>query len=706
MTKDYPRDLVGYGSHPPDAQWPNDAKIALQFVVNYEEGGENCVLHGDKGSEQFLSEIVGAEAYDDRHLSMESIYEYGSRAGFWRLHRLFTQYDIPVTVFAVATALEKHPKAVQAMQQANWEIACHGLRWIHYQHFTEAEEREHIEQAIAIHQRVTGSKPRGWYTGRTSPHTLKLIAERDDILYCADSYADDLPYRDHHYSKPLLMVPYTLDSNDMRFATPQGFNSGEQFFQYLKDAFDELYAEGNSSPKMLSIGLHCRLVGRPGRLAGLRRFIEYTRQFPQVWYATREQIAEHWQNTHPLTALEQSHHIANISCCNRSTQQGPLSHLSVSVKDLFDVKGFKTGAGLPAWRESAPEAKEHAKAVSLLLSAGAQLSYKTQLDELAYSLRGNNAHYGVSRNPLDEQRLSGGSSSGAAVSVARKESDIGLATDTGGSIRVPASYCGLYGLRPTYGSISTSGLVPLAPRFDTAGVLTRDLESLLLAIKALQSETSDNSTSDLNGLNYAHAIDTLVWCDALWEGVDQELRDYAWQWYQQAECGKHHISPPVLNAIQRKDCFAALQAESIWGAHGRWLSDNMNAFGNEIQQRLRWGQSLVNDDAGREVLAIAEQDWQRWQQHQSEWLPKGAALLMPTVPSVAPLIDDDPNSQRNALLGLTSIAGLSGWPQLQCPVSIDAKLPYGLSLLGREHTDLALIEFAIELPFVVPQPNQ
>jgi putative urate catabolism protein len=293
-NNNYPRDLVGYGQNPPKANWPNKAKIALQFVVNFEEGGENCVLHGDSHSEKFLSEIVGAEAYPDRHMSMESIYEYGSRAGFWRLHRLFVSQGIPVTVFAVAMALQRQPEAVKAMLDANWEIASHGLRWIHYQDFSEQQEREHLEQAIAIHQQTTGTKPKGWYTGRTSPHTLKLIAERDDILYCADSYADDLPYWDNNYSKPLLMVPYTLDTNDMRFATPQGFNSGEQFYQYLKDAFDVLYFEGETTPKMLSIGLHCRIIGRPARFAALQRFIQYTQQFEDVWYATREEIAEHW----------------------------------------------------------------------------------------------------------------------------------------------------------------------------------------------------------------------------------------------------------------------------------------------------------------------------------------------------------------------------------------------------------------------------
>lgn len=295
----YPRDLVGYGQNVPHANWPGNAKIALQFVINYEEGGENCVLHGDESSEVFLSEIIGAQAYQDRHLSMESIYEYGSRAGFWRLHRLFTQHQIPVTVFGVTMAMQRHPEAVEAMQSAGWEIACHGMRWVHYQHMDEQQERKEIDDAIVLHEQLTGKKPVGWYTGRTSPNTLKLIAERDDILYCADSYADDLPYFDNHYSKPLLMVPYTLDTNDMRFASPQGFNSGDQFFTYLKDAFDVLLEEGEDAPKMLSIGLHNRIIGRPARLAALKRFIEYVKSHDKVWFATREEIARHWLNEHP-----------------------------------------------------------------------------------------------------------------------------------------------------------------------------------------------------------------------------------------------------------------------------------------------------------------------------------------------------------------------------------------------------------------------
>lgn len=300
----YPRDLIGYGATPPHPKWPNNAKIAVQFVLNYEEGGENCVLHGDKQSEIFLSEIVGAQAFEDRHMSMESIYEYGSRAGFWRLHRLLTAKQVPVTVFGVTMAMERHPDVVKAMLDADWEIASHAMRWIHYQDMDIDTERKQIAESIELHEKLTGSKPVGWYTGRTSPNTLKLIAEREDILYCADSYADDLPYYDQHQTnkngKPLLIVPYTLDTNDMRFATPQGFNSGEQFFQYLKDAFDVLYEEGETQPKMLSIGLHCRLVGRPARVAALKRFIEYVQSHEQVWLCTREQIARHWMEHFPL----------------------------------------------------------------------------------------------------------------------------------------------------------------------------------------------------------------------------------------------------------------------------------------------------------------------------------------------------------------------------------------------------------------------
>lgn len=300
----YPRDLIGYGETLPKANWPSNARLALQFVVNYEEGGENCILHGDVASEAFLSEIVGAQPIvGARHMNMESIYEYGSRSGFWRLHRLFSRYGMPVTVFGVATALERHPEVVRAMQEAQWEIASHGLKWIDYQHLPEAVEREHIREAAAIHARVTGQPPKGWYTGRTSPNSRRLVAEElPNLLYCADTYADELPYWELHGDTPQLLVPYTLDVNDMRFATPQGFNSGEQFFQYLKDSFDVLYEEGQTSPRMMSVGLHCRLVGRPGRAASLQRFLDYVSGHDMVWIATRAQIAEHWRTHHPYQA--------------------------------------------------------------------------------------------------------------------------------------------------------------------------------------------------------------------------------------------------------------------------------------------------------------------------------------------------------------------------------------------------------------------
>ena len=293
----YPRDLCGYGQRPPDAGWPGDARVAVQFVINYEEGAENCVLHGDAASEAFLSEIVGAQPIaDQRHMNMESLYEYGARAGFWRLHRMFTERKLPVTVFGVAMALERNEEAVAAMQQAGWEIASHGYRWIDYQQVDEATEREHLAQAIEIHTRVTGERPRGWYLGRCSPQSHRLIAEEGGFIYNADCYADDLPYWDNTYGKPQLMVPYTLDANDMRFATPQGFNSGQQFFDYLKDTFDVLHAEGS---RMMSVGLHCRLAGRPGRAAAVARFLDYVAGFDDAWIATRLAIAEHWLQHHP-----------------------------------------------------------------------------------------------------------------------------------------------------------------------------------------------------------------------------------------------------------------------------------------------------------------------------------------------------------------------------------------------------------------------
>ncbi len=302
----YPRDLHGYGASPPAANWPGGAHVAVQFVVNYEEGGENCILHGDEASEAFLSEVVGAQAWPGmRHWNMETMYEFGARAGFWRLHRLFTDADVPVTVYGVATALARSPAQVAAMQEADWEIASHGLKWIEYKDFTPEEEREHLQEAIRLHTEVTGARPRGWYTGRCSVNTVNLVSEEGGFAYVADSYADELPYWHEHDGRQQLIVPYTLDANDMRFATPQGFNSGDQFFAYLKDSFDMLYAEGEAgTPKMMSVGLHCRLAGRPGRAAALKRFIDYVKSHDKVWLARRIDIAEHWSAHHPAPAVE------------------------------------------------------------------------------------------------------------------------------------------------------------------------------------------------------------------------------------------------------------------------------------------------------------------------------------------------------------------------------------------------------------------
>ncbi len=301
MTNPYPRDMIGYGRTPPDARWPGGALVAVQFVVNYEEGGENNVLHGDTASEAFLSEIVGAQPWPGmRHMNMESIYEYGSRAGFWRLWRLFGERGIKPTVFGVATALARNPEAVAAMNDADWEIATHGLKWIEYRDVGEAEERRHLAEAIRVHTSVTGARPLGVYIGRSSIHTVPLAAEEGGFLYSADAYADDLPYWIEGPRGPFLIVPYTLDANDMRFATPQGFNSGDQFFAYLKDAFDVLYAEGKAgAPKMMSVGLHCRLVGRPGRAASLARFLDYVAGKDRVWLPRRVDIARHWHQHHP-----------------------------------------------------------------------------------------------------------------------------------------------------------------------------------------------------------------------------------------------------------------------------------------------------------------------------------------------------------------------------------------------------------------------
>jgi allantoinase len=304
----YPRDLAGYGRNPPHPHWPGQARIALQFVLNYEEGGENNVLHGDPASETFLSEIIGAAAFPMRHMSMESLYEYGSRAGLWRVLRLFEERRLPLTVFGVAMALKRNPEAVAAFQELGHEIACHGLKWISYQNIDEATERAHMAEAVQIIRELTGAAPRGWYTGRDSPNTRRLVVEHGGFDYDADNYSDDLPFWQPVAVaggvKPQLVVPYTLDTNDMRFAAMQGFNSGTQFFDYLKDAFDTLYAEGDSAglnqPKMLSIGLHCRIVGRPGRVAALARFLDYVQQHDKVWITRRIDIADHWRATHPF----------------------------------------------------------------------------------------------------------------------------------------------------------------------------------------------------------------------------------------------------------------------------------------------------------------------------------------------------------------------------------------------------------------------
>ena len=296
---DYPRDLIGYGARPPHPQWPGDARLALQIVLNYEEGSENNVLHGDAGSETFLSDIIGAQSFPARHRSMESLFEYGSRAGVWRLLREFEQRRIPVTVFGVAMALERHPELTAPMVAGGHEIACHGWRWISYQEIDEATERADMQRAMAAIERLTGSRPLGWYTGRDSPNTRRLVAEYGGFLYDADSYADDLPYWVEAAGRPHLVVPYTLEANDMRFSTVQGFNSGDQFYSYLRDTFDVLYAEGATAPKMMSVGLHCRIAGRPGRFAALQRFFDYVMKHERVWICRRVDIARHWHQHHP-----------------------------------------------------------------------------------------------------------------------------------------------------------------------------------------------------------------------------------------------------------------------------------------------------------------------------------------------------------------------------------------------------------------------
>ena len=294
MVKKNSRDMVGYGSKGIKVKWPNNSRIAVQFVLNYEEGAENCVLNGDKNSEIFLSEIIGAQPIKGRHMNMESIYEYGSKRGFWRIHELFQEKKIPLTIFGVGMALEKNNDVCNAIKKANYEVASHGWRWIDYQNFSKAKEKNHMTLAIKSIKKIFGERPLGWYTGRCSPNTLDLVIEEGGFLYCSDSYSDDLPYWIKKGSKKQLIIPYTLDNNDMRFATNQGFNSGDQFFSYLKDSFDTLYNEGKTNPKMMNIGLHCRLIGRPGRMQSLIKFINYILKFDDVWICKRVDIAKHW----------------------------------------------------------------------------------------------------------------------------------------------------------------------------------------------------------------------------------------------------------------------------------------------------------------------------------------------------------------------------------------------------------------------------
>jgi putative urate catabolism protein len=299
----YPRDLAGYGRNPPDPRWPGGARLAVQFVLNYEEGGERNILHGDAGSEAFLSDVLGAKPWPgQRHMNVESMYEYGARAGFWRLWRLFTERNMPVTVFGVATALARCPEAVAAMREARWEIASHGLKWIDYKDVTEADERADLAQAVRIHREATGERPLGWYTGRNSVNTLKAVLDDGGFLYSSDSYADDLPYWINGPKGVHLIIPYTLDANDMRFINAQGFGTGDDFFAYLRDTFDVLYNEGDRAPKMMSVGLHCRLAGRPGRIAGLIRFLDHIAGRDRVWVATRIDIARHWHRSHRALA--------------------------------------------------------------------------------------------------------------------------------------------------------------------------------------------------------------------------------------------------------------------------------------------------------------------------------------------------------------------------------------------------------------------
>jgi len=286
--------MVGYGYNDFKVVWPNNARLAVQIVLNYEEGAENCVLNGDKQSEVFLSEIIGAQPIKGRHINMESLYEYGSRRGFWRIHKLFQEKKIPITIFGVGMALEKNPEICKAIKNSDYEVASHGWRWIDYQNIKKSEEKKHMKLAIQAHKKIFGERPQGWYTGRCSPNTRDLVFEDGGFLYDSDSYSDDLPYWEVRNKKKQLIIPYTLDNNDMRFATNQGFNTGDHFFTYLKDSFDALYEEGKTNPKMMSVGLHCRLIGKPGRIQSLKKFLDYITKHEDVWICKRIDIAKHW----------------------------------------------------------------------------------------------------------------------------------------------------------------------------------------------------------------------------------------------------------------------------------------------------------------------------------------------------------------------------------------------------------------------------
>jgi len=336
MTR-YPRDFAGYGQTPPDARWPGGARIAVSMVLNYEEGGENNILHGDAASEAFLSEIVGAAQWPgQRHWNMESIYDYGARAGFWRLHRLFTGMNIPVTIYGVATAMARNPDQVRAMQDAGWEVASHGLKWVEHKDMPEEEERRQIAEAIRLHTEITGERPTGWYTGRCSMNTVRLTAEAG-FDWISDTYDDDLPYWIEAGDRDQLVIPYTLDANDMRFATPQGFNTGEHFFQYLKDAFDCLYAEGQEgAAKMMSVGLHCRLIGRPGRVMGLKKFLEYAAGHEGVWFPRRIDIAQHWAAAHPPRRRERPSRMDRAAFVGRFG--GVFEHSPWVAERAFDLE--------------------------------------------------------------------------------------------------------------------------------------------------------------------------------------------------------------------------------------------------------------------------------------------------------------------------------------------------------------------------------